>query len=298
MKESFKQKMQENKPPLTFKNTKKNICLKKKRNFFLTLTPIVQHPNYQHYHPNHQILLRCQWYQIQGPRAGRDWNWKMMRPALTFLIVIIFVDSVTSIWQEHSEGFPEWTWLARQNLLYKIPQWLSGSGGIIQKPLMILFVLKTTTTKRLLSPNSFFSHKDLFLPQAYRTFMKDSAQLFGAPSPEAHKFAVDIFNFEKRIAEITPGQDYLADPLKINNKMKVFSFDDLFYMMKILNPKCKKVFLVLLSECWRRSEEWQNFCTFIAFAWWGWGGFWKWWLWDIQHLDVQHPFRYTTPHIF
>ena len=39
MKESFKQKMQENKPHLTFKNTKKNICLKKKREFFLTLTP-------------------------------------------------------------------------------------------------------------------------------------------------------------------------------------------------------------------------------------------------------------------
>ena len=57
--------------------------------------------------------------------------------------------------------------------------------------------------------------------QAYQTFMKDSAQLFGSPSPEAHKFAVDIFNFEKRIAEITPGHDYLADPLKINNKMKV-----------------------------------------------------------------------------
>ena len=31
--------MQENKPPLTFKNTKKNICLEKKREFFLTLTP-------------------------------------------------------------------------------------------------------------------------------------------------------------------------------------------------------------------------------------------------------------------
>jgi hypothetical protein len=51
--------------------------------------------------------------------------------------------------------------------------------------------------------------------------MKDSAQLFGAPSPEAHKFAVDIFNFEKRIAEITPGSQYLADPIKVNNKMKV-----------------------------------------------------------------------------
>ena len=33
--------MQENKPPLTFKNTKKKICLEKKREFFLTLTPIV-----------------------------------------------------------------------------------------------------------------------------------------------------------------------------------------------------------------------------------------------------------------
>ena len=34
MKESFKQKMQENKPPLTFKNTKKNICLEKNGIFF------------------------------------------------------------------------------------------------------------------------------------------------------------------------------------------------------------------------------------------------------------------------
>ena len=51
--------------------------------------------------------------------------------------------------------------------------------------------------------------------------MKDSAQLFGAPSNEAHKFAVDIFNFEKRIAEITPDLDYLANPIKVNNKMKV-----------------------------------------------------------------------------
>ncbi len=57
--------------------------------------------------------------------------------------------------------------------------------------------------------------------QAYQTFMKDSAQLFGAPSPEAHKFAVDIFNFEKRIAEITPDMAYMSDPLKVNNKVKV-----------------------------------------------------------------------------
>ena len=39
---SFKQKIQENKPPLTFKNTKKKICLERKREFFLTLTPTQQ----------------------------------------------------------------------------------------------------------------------------------------------------------------------------------------------------------------------------------------------------------------
>ena len=39
MKESFKQKMQENKPPLTFKNTKKNICLEKNGNFFFDADP-------------------------------------------------------------------------------------------------------------------------------------------------------------------------------------------------------------------------------------------------------------------
>ena len=51
--------------------------------------------------------------------------------------------------------------------------------------------------------------------------MKDVSQLFGAPSPEAHKFAVDIFNFEKRIAEITPDHAYMSNPLRVNNKMKV-----------------------------------------------------------------------------
>jgi hypothetical protein len=35
--------------------------------------------------------------------------------------------------------------------------------------------------------------------------LKDSAQLFGAASPDAHKFSIDMFNFEKRISEITPG---------------------------------------------------------------------------------------------
>ena len=55
--------------------------------------------------------------------------------------------------------------------------------------------------------------------KAYQTFLKDSAQLFGAASTEAHKFSIDMFNFEKRLAEITPDFEYLADPLKTFNRM-------------------------------------------------------------------------------
>ena len=44
--------------------------------------------------------------------------------------------------------------------------------------------------------------------------------MFGAPSPDAAKFAIDMFNFEKRIAEITPDIEYMNNPVKVNNKMK------------------------------------------------------------------------------
>ena len=41
MKELFKQKMQEKKPPLTFKNTKKNICLERNREIFFRRWPLL-----------------------------------------------------------------------------------------------------------------------------------------------------------------------------------------------------------------------------------------------------------------
>ena len=74
-----------------------------------------------------------------------------------------------------------------------------------------------------MADKSYYQHRlpDDPAVQAYQTFMKDSAQLFGASSPEAHKFSVDIFNFEKRIAEITPDSEYLRDPVKTNNRMTV-----------------------------------------------------------------------------
>ena len=68
--------------------------------------------------------------------------------------------------------------------------------------------------------------------------MKDSAQLFGAPSPDAAKFAIDMFNFEKRIAEITPDIEYMNNPVKVNNKMKesIYKLHSLIVVISIVNP--------------------------------------------------------------
>ena len=84
--------------------------------------------------------------------------------------------------------------------------------------------------------------------------MKDSAQLFGALSPEAHKFAVDIFNFEKRIAEITPGIDHLNNPIKVNNKMKVNTGGLLFLMDHVNSRKNSELrFSQLVSESRKKN---------------------------------------------
>ena len=81
--------------------------------------------------------------------------------------------------------------------------------------------------------------------------MKDSAQLFGSPSPEAAKFAIDIFNFEKRIAEITPDISYLNDPVKVNNKMKVKESNkyNLKYNENLISPLCIKKEKIPILNC-------------------------------------------------
>jgi hypothetical protein len=45
-------------------------------------------------------------------------------------------------------------------------------------------------------------------------FLKDAAQLLGATSLEAVKFAEEVFHFEKRIAELTPNTEDVLDPIK------------------------------------------------------------------------------------
>ena len=54
MKELFKQKMQEKKPPLTFKNTKKNICLERNREIFFRRWPLSLNDQY-----NQVIIAWC-----------------------------------------------------------------------------------------------------------------------------------------------------------------------------------------------------------------------------------------------
>ena len=88
--------------------------------------------------------------------------------------------------------------------------------------------------------------------------MKDSAQLFGAPSPEASKFAIDMFNFEKRIAEITPDSEYMSNPVKINNKMKVWNSETSYIM------KASFMYIIIIII---NFTVWSILCCFDFLQW-------------------------------
>ena len=48
---------------------------------------------------------------------------------------------------------------------------------------------------------------------AYKRLLRDAVQLLGATSLAAEQFSMEIFHFEKRIAEITPDLMELKNPL-------------------------------------------------------------------------------------
>jgi hypothetical protein len=59
------------------------------------------------------------------------------------------------------------------------------------------------------------------MAKAFRTFAKDVAQIMGTTSYQGERFATDMFNFEKRIAEITPEERNMSDPVSSLQKLSV-----------------------------------------------------------------------------
>lgn len=59
------------------------------------------------------------------------------------------------------------------------------------------------------------------MTKAFQTFAKDVAQLLGATSYQGGSFAVDMLNFEKRLAEITPDPSNVTDPITSLYKLSV-----------------------------------------------------------------------------
>ncbi|XP_063590993.1 endothelin-converting enzyme 2-like isoform X2 [Penaeus indicus] len=57
--------------------------------------------------------------------------------------------------------------------------------------------------------------------QAYKQYIKDTVKLFDASGPDAVEFAAHLFHYESRIAEITPSERILQDPLASNHLISI-----------------------------------------------------------------------------
>lgn len=66
-------------------------------------------------------------------------------------------------------------------------------------------------------------HLDYLLQveQTYKQYIKDTVKLFDATGPDALEFAAHLFHYESRIAEITPSDSILNDPLASNNLISI-----------------------------------------------------------------------------
>ncbi|XP_042863912.1 endothelin-converting enzyme 2-like [Penaeus japonicus] len=57
--------------------------------------------------------------------------------------------------------------------------------------------------------------------QAYKQYIKDTVKLFDASGPDALEFAALLYHYESRIAEITPSESVLRDPLSSNHLISI-----------------------------------------------------------------------------
>ncbi|XP_063591468.1 endothelin-converting enzyme-like 1 [Penaeus indicus] len=59
------------------------------------------------------------------------------------------------------------------------------------------------------------------IENAYKQYIKDTVKLFDASGPDAMEFAAHLFHYESRIAEITPSDDVMRDPLASNRRITI-----------------------------------------------------------------------------
>lgn len=59
------------------------------------------------------------------------------------------------------------------------------------------------------------------LEKTFKQYVKDTVKLFEASGPDALEFSSHLYNYESRIAEITPPQTHLDDPAASNQKITI-----------------------------------------------------------------------------
>jgi len=94
------------------------------------------------------------------------------------------------------------------------------------------------------------------MADAFQVFAKDVVQLLGATSYQGGQFAIEIFNFEKRISEVTPDPSDLLDPLITFHTV---TLSDLKSMSQTVTFRCNNVFHLMIEY----NYFWNIFTNYI-----------------------------------
>lgn len=70
--------------------------------------------------------------------------------------------------------------------------------------------------------------------QTYKQYIKDTVKLFDASGPDALEFATHLFHYEGRIAEITPPEAVLNNPLASNNLISIGELSQISRSVSVL----------------------------------------------------------------
>jgi hypothetical protein len=106
------------------------------------------------------------------------------------------------------------------------------------------------------------------MADAFQTFAKDVVQLLGSLSYTGSQFAVEIFNFEKRIAEITPDPRDLLDPVIHSHRITVSDLKSMSNTVSCFNCffLCKLYctgYVVLMCGTKSLQIFWEDFLKFL-----------------------------------
>ncbi|UXI15610.1 nut2 [Sarcoptes scabiei] len=155
---------------------------------------------------------------------------------------------------------PSWKFesaLERIQTYYGVDAFFRVSVGTDDLDSQLPFIIKIFPSGLGLPRAYYFDYQYRNIVEAYKQYMSETVKIFGSTKLDASQFAENTFNYEKRIAEITPEMIDFSNPF--NQFKRRFSIREL----KILAPSIR--WLNLLQKFFGHARLNDNTRVFLAF---------------------------------